>query len=331
MKRLALTATALASLLPLTVVASGAMAGDHRGLPRTYELSGDPGDLMGSKFEGIGVDPSQRRFYVSETTGGEIHRGDVVSGRTEVWLEAGTYGRLTARGITTDRRGRVYIAGGPNSLQPGGRHDLWVHASDGRLLAALDVDIENPFLNDVAVGPDGAAYVTNTNDPVVFRVARRHGEWTLTTWADATGTIATAAGFNLNGIVVSPDGRALVVAQGNTGQLWRFDLRTKAVTEIDTGGVAMTDADGLVLRGHRLYVVRNFTRMLTTLRVNHDAAAATLVRERATDPDRVFTTAKLAKGRLLLVDSKFDEPVAAPPYQVVSLGVASLRTAWHER
>ena len=38
-----------------------------------------------------------------------------------------------------------------------------------------------------------------------------------------------------------------------------------------------------------------------------------------TDPDRVFTTAKIARGRLLLVDSKFDETVAQPPYEVVAM------------
>jgi hypothetical protein len=318
MKRSGLTAAAVALMLPLTLAVSAA-AHDRRPLPRTYQLAGDPGDPQGSKFEGIGVDPARTTFYVSETTGGEIHRGDVRSGRTQVWLDEGAAGRVTARGITTDRRGRVFVAGGPNSVTPGGRHDLWVHSRSGRLLAALDVGIADPFLNDVAVGPDGAAYFTSSNAPVIFRVTHRNGRWQVRTWADASGTIATQAGFNLGGIVVSPDRRALIVAQGNTGRLWRFDLRSRAVTEIPTGGADLTNADGLVLRGRRLLVVRNFSHVLTTLRVDARGTRANLVRERATDPDRVFTTAKLAQGRLLLVDSKFDEPVAAPPYQVVSL------------
>ena len=45
-----------------------------------------------------------------------------------------------------------------------------------------------------------------------------------------SGTIETQAGFNLGGIVATRDGRALIVAQGNVGALWRFDLRSKAVT-----------------------------------------------------------------------------------------------------
>lgn len=131
--------------------------------------------------------------------------------------------------------------------------------------------------------------------------------------------IPTQAGFNLGGIVVSPDRRALVVAQGNTGRLWRFDLRSRAAAVVKTGTANLTNADGLVLRGHTLRVVRNFDRKLTTLRLDRSGREARPVTETATDPSRVFTTAKLARGRLLLVDSKFDEPVTAPPYEVVAL------------
>ncbi|MBP2356235.1 sugar lactone lactonase YvrE [Kribbella aluminosa] len=225
----------------------------------------DPG---GSKFEGIGYDARTRNYYVSETTGGEIHRGQVNSPTAVEWLKGdGTDGRWTARGVNVDSQGRVYVAGGPNGIDHPGAPDLWVYGRDGKLLAALRTGVPDSFLNDIAIGPDGAAYFTNSNAPQIFRVAERHGRWTVSTWADATGSIQTADGFNLGGIVLSPDRRALVVAQGNVGKLWRFDLRTA----------------------------------------------------KPTDPDRVLTTAKLAQGRLLVVDSKFDEATAVPPYQVITL------------
>ena len=75
------------------------------------------------------------------------------------------------------------------------------------------------------------------------------GDWTVITWADAAGTIAQEPGFNLGGIVVSPDRDALVVAQGNVGALWRFDLRTAQATTVDIGSTDLTNADGLVLLG----------------------------------------------------------------------------------
>jgi sugar lactone lactonase YvrE len=288
--------------------------------PATYTLNGDPADAAGSKFEGIGLDRRRGKFYVSETTGGEIHRGRLNRARTRVWLPGdGRDGRFTARGITVDRAGRVYIAGGPNNIEHPGMPNLWVYDRHGKELASFVLGDPDAYLNDVAIGPDGAAYFTDSNDPQIFRVARLNGRWQAARWKDASNTVTRQPGFNLGGIVVSPDRRALVVAQGNTGKLWRFDLSTKRVTLIRTGSTDLTGADGLVRNGRQLIVVRNFPRVLTTLKLDRRARSATLVREVATDPNRVFTTAKLARGRLLLVDSHFDEPVGRPPYQVVAL------------
>lgn len=315
-----LTAAVLAGTTIVTTIAA-VPAVSHAddggsGRPATYALPGDP---AGSRFEGIGVDRRQRTFYVSEVTGGEIHRGSTRGGAAVEWKGEGVDGRFTARGITTDRQDRVYIAGGPNGIGTG-RPDLWVYEADGTLRAALRVGVPNAFLNDVIVGPDGAAYFTNSNAPQIFRVAEQGGVWTVSTWLDATGVIPTAAGFNLGGIVVSADRSALVVAQGNVGRLWRVDLRTRAVEPVETGGADLVNADGLVLDGDDLLVVRNFSRRLTTLELDDDGRTAELEADVATDPTRVFTTAKIARGRLLLVDSKFDEqPVAAPPYEVVAL------------
>ncbi|NIK61280.1 SMP-30/gluconolactonase/LRE family protein [Kribbella shirazensis] len=310
-----LSATLALSATLLGVGASTAFAAR----PSTYEL---PGDAGGSKFEGIGYDARTANYYVSETTGGEIHRGQLRSGDAIEWLQGdGTDGRWTARGVNVDAQGRVYVAGGPNGIDHPGAPDLWVYDRDGNLLAALRTGVPNAFLNDLVIGPDGAAYFTNSNAPQIFRVAERNGDWTVTTWADATGTIATTTGFNLGGIVVSSDGKALVVAQGNVGKLWRFDLRTAAATEVDTAGADLVNADGLVQQDDSLWVVRNFSKVLSTLRLSEDGRTARLISATPTDPDRVLTTAKLAQGRLLAVDSKFDEATAVPPYQVITLTV----------
>lgn len=311
----ALSALTLSVALPLTLTMTPAHAD---GRPDRYLLPGDPvvDGAGGSKFEGIGVDSATGRYYVSEVTGGEIHRGRADDARAAEWLSGdGTDGRFTARGVTVDGAGRVYIAGGPNGTG-NDRPDVWVYDRGGRLLAALRVPSGEAFINDVAIGPDGAAYFTNSNAPQIFRVADDGAGWTATTWADATGTITPQSGFNLGGIVLSPDRSAFVVAQGNTGDLWRFDLRTATASRIDTGA-DLVNADGLVRRGRDLVVIRNFSRSIAHLELSADASQARLIGQRATDPDRVFTTGKLLAGRLLLVDSHFDENVGLPPYEVV--------------
>lgn len=286
--------------------------------PASYELVGDADSPVGSKFEGIGADERRGLFYVSEVTGGEIHRGSVQSSQAEEWLAGdGTDGRHTARGITVDDEGRVYVAGGPNGLGTG-RPDLWVYDASGRLLAALRAPGQDVFLNDVAIGADGAAYFTDSNDAQVFRVADDGAGWRATLWADATDRIERRPGFNLGGIVLTADRSAFVVAQGSTGRLWRFDAGTGEATPVETGGADLTNADGLVRQGNRLTVVRNFSRMVATLRLAADGTRARLVAQEASAGDRVLTTAKTLRGRILYVDSKFDEPVATGPYEVVT-------------
>lgn len=303
---------ALLPVVPLTLTGPAAA----EGRPDSYQLQGDPG---GSKFEGIGSDTRRGVFYVSEVTGGEIHRGTAQDPTTREWLAGdGADGRFTARGVTVDSAGRVYIAGGPNGIGQPGRPDLWVYSATGDLLAALRAPGDDVFLNDVAIGPDGAAYFTNSNAPQVFRVALGAQGWHATLWADATGVIATRPGFNLGGIVTAPDRTALVVAQGTTGELWRFDLADASVSPVSTSGADLTGADGMVRRGRVLTVVRNFQRMLATLELSEDGSVAALVGQRATDPTRVLTTAKVLRGRMLFVDSKFDEAAATPPYEVVT-------------
>ena len=315
-----LAGIAASATLSFTALGMGtaANAAEGNGRPTSYLLEGDPSAQGGSKFEGIGVDQESGKFYVSEVTGGEIQRGSADRAQAEEWLAGdGTDGRYTARGITVDDEGRVYIAGGPNGTG-NDRPDLWVYSPEGELLAALRVPDNNAFLNDVAIGPDGAAYFTNSNDPTIIRVAEGADGWQATEWADGSSRITPVEGFNLGGIVLSQDRSAFVVAQGTTGQLWRFSVATGEVSEIDTDGANLRNADGLIAQGRDLAVIRNFDKQLVHLELNPSATSAQLVSSRATDPDRVFTTGKLLDGRLLLVDSHFDEQTAQGPYEIVT-------------
>ena len=107
MKRTALITSTLLVAVGSTLSAAPALAHSDHGRPATYLLTGDTDSPVGSKFEGIGADERRGLFYVSEVTGGEIHRGTVRSATTAEWLSGdGTDGRFTARGITVDKEGK---------------------------------------------------------------------------------------------------------------------------------------------------------------------------------------------------------------------------------
>jgi sugar lactone lactonase YvrE len=262
----------------------------------------------GTFLEGIGVDKRSGVFYVSAANeSGAIYRG-FTRARSQVlqlWQppRAGDNGR----GIDVDRAGRVYVAGGPAA-------EVRVFARDGRLLAELPTGAPASFLNDVWVGRDGAAYVTDSSLPVIWRVSHGRSGWRIERWLDVSPTIAytpALSDFDLGGIVTTSNGRYLLSTQGTTGQLWRIDVRARSIVEVGLGGVRLTNADGIVLRGTTLYVVQNFTRQITKLKLRDRFTTARLDEVLPTPADRTFTTAKRVGGRLLVVDSKFGFPPTA--------------------
>ena len=262
----------------------------------------------GVYIEGIGVDEHAGVFYVSSTNqSGTIYRGRL-SGRErrlEVWQPA-TAGN-DGRGIEVDRAGRVFVAGGPAA-------EVRVFDRRGALLAELPTGAAGSYLNDLWIGPDGAAYVTDSSLPVIWRVSNRFGHWRIDRFLDVSGTIAYTpplTDFDLGGITLSRSGRYLLTTQGTTGQLWRIDLWTRRISEVDLGGTRVVNADGIVLRGHTLYVVQNFSRQISKLRLGRRFESGTLERVLPTPADRTFTTAKPVGRTLLAVDSKFGFPATA--------------------
>ena len=132
-------------------------------------------------------------------------------------------------------------------------------ASNGDLLATFLPPGDVGFLNDVAVTRD-AVYVTDSFNAQLVKIPLpANGSLPsedAATLLPVTGDFnADREGANLNGIVAKSG--TLVVAQSSTGKLFRVDPATGIADQVDLGGEPLTNADGLELRGHRLYVVGN--------------------------------------------------------------------------
>jgi sugar lactone lactonase YvrE len=272
--------------------------------------------------EGVAYQSDTGDFYVGSTTDGTVFRGNVEGGPKEadVFLEPESDGRTTAIGMEVDEEGRLFIAGGDT-----GR--IFVYDTDSAdLVRRLDTpDTEATFLNDVAVTSDGDAYVTDSLRPVLFRVpSTADGVGEAEPWLNFEGTPAEyQEGFNFNGIDATGDGGYLVAVQSNTGELFRIDIESKQVVEIDLGGKTLTNGDGLLLDGHTVYVVRNEEGLIVPVKLSGEYITGK-VGEPFTDPSFAFpTTIAKTDGRLLVVNSQFDKQEGEPelPFTVSSVEV----------
>jgi Cu-Zn family superoxide dismutase len=279
--------------------------------------------------EGIAYDPASHAFYTASAVTGAVVRVDMKTRRTTTIVPAGD-GLFPAQpfpsrlGMKLDQAGRLWIAGGRT-----GRMAL-VKGSDGTVLRRFETPTsKESLINDVAlVGLAG--YFTDSFVPTLWRVQTTGdtiGE--LEPWLQFKGTpIEYANGPNLNGIAATANGADLIVVQMNKGLLFRVHIADKRVTPIDTHGEDLTAADGLVLDGRTLYLVRQSAQEVVTLDLANDLSNAHVV-HRFRDPAFLWTaTAAKAGDQLLIVNTQFNKresnsPVT--PFTVVAVPIARLR------
>jgi sugar lactone lactonase YvrE len=204
-----------------------------------------------------------------------------------------------------------------------------VDAASGAVIKQLEVpDPSKSLINDVALVGD-AGYFTDTRVPTLWRIAANGREiGALEPWLDFTGTpLQYYEGANLNGITATPDGRSLIVVQMGKGLLYRIDTKTKAVTAIDTGGADLTGADGLVLDGRTLYVVRQTAVEVATVQLSDDLTKGTVI-SRFKDPALAWPATAVKVGSdLIVVNTQFNtraNGTQTVPFTLISVPVSKL-------
>lgn len=269
--------------------------------------------------EGIAYQQGTPYFYVSSNADGTIFRGRLDEEMTGVFLPGGQDGRTSATGMKVDDQGRLFVSGAAT-----GKFFVYDTAG-GQLLAGFSNGLTNTFINDVTISREGDAYFTDSINPVLYRITTdATGHLVLQSWLDLTGTpIVYQPGFNLNGIAVTENDKYLLTVQSNTGKLFRIDLDTQQVTEVNLGGATLVNGDGLWLRGHTLYAVLNAANTIDKVQLSGDFSSGQVVSS-TTDPSLHFpTTVTIADGRMLVVNSQFDRrcPGCQPdlPFTVSSI------------
>lgn len=176
--------------------------------------------------EGIAIG-RQPYAYLGSLANGDIYRISLASGRGKV-ISAGP--GTPSVGMKIDHRGRLFVSGGAAG---DGRV---VDTGTGRVLASYQFAAAPTFINDVTLSRHGA-FFTDSQQPFLYRVPLDlRGEAVP---LPLTGDIVYQAGFNVNGISGTPDGRALLVVQSNTATIFRVDPTTAvAVFRLDARGTS---------------------------------------------------------------------------------------------
>ncbi len=172
------------------------------------------------------------------------------------------------------------------------------------LLPAADPN----FANDITLGPDGTAYVTDSFSPVIYKVA-----------PDGTAGILlrdnvnfASPGFGLNGIVYHPNG-FLIVANAGKRRLFKVDLLNgNAVTEIT--GTGDLPGDGLTLLNNDLYVVTGGTRVAQVRSMNNWQTAS-IVKFDATDYVGA-TTSVAVNNQIYTLNARIGENANARDFSI---------------
>ena len=299
----------LAVAIAAAVLSTSAAAGSGSSFPHTIALPN------GWLPEGIATGPHST-FYAGSRASGAVYRGSLRTGAGAVLVPAHP-GRI-ATGLKVDRRHRLLWVAGASTGQ-GYVYDLKTGADVAMYQFTTSTDT---FVNDVVV-TRRAAWFTDSRSQVLYKIAiGRHG--TLAPTAKTiplSGDLVVTPGFNLNGIDATPNGKWLVVVQSNTGKLFRVSARTGVTDEIElAGGASVTNGDGILLDGKKLYVVRNQNNEVAVVKLGRCLDSGRIV-ARLTDPALDIPTTIAEKGRrLYVVNARFTTPPTPDTtYSVVQL------------
>jgi hypothetical protein len=270
--------------------------------------------------EGITEGTGNTFYYGTLNGGGAIYRGDYRTGEIELVVDPDP--SRVAVGMSFDQRTNLlYVAG----AFAGVAHVF--DMTDGSEVATIPLATPgNSLINDATVTQD-AVYFTDSFNAFIYRVPL--GEGGVLPDPATAESIALVGDYynepqppapepfiaNGNGIVATPNAKWLILVNSFTGILYRVNPSTGYAKQIDLGGDDVATGDGLVLRGHTLYVVQNYLNMIGVVELDRSYTTGSYVQALTSELFRIPTTAAIFGNALYAVNARFDEfdPFAPPP------------------
>lgn len=240
--------------------------------------------------EGGIFDPVERAFYVGSLTNGSVTRVDALTG--ELWVVSPVdTDKWRTLGVDVDPAARRLFVCALHDVEP--LHgEVWEYdlATFERIRHDLTLAAPGGSCNDLAAAPDGSVYVTDREQPNIYRVDPSSGEVTL--FVSDRILEKPSLGIGQNGIVILPDGAGIMTTTYLLPALNHISMdEPPQVTRVEISGdfhdytSLGAGADGMILHDGALYVA--FSSELIRVDRNDDwlsvTATSTNVRSGMTD------------------------------------------------
>jgi len=169
-------------------------------------------------------------MYVGSAAAGGVFRIRPHAPQAEIWIPPGAFGTRSILGVLADERSNTLWAcsddlsafgiPGPNAIAGSALKGFDLKSGEGMVSAVLPGD--HTLCNDIAIGPDGSAYVTNTVAPQILRLPPKGKQ--LEIWLSDPALQPPPGGAGLDGIAFGSDGN-LYVDTYSPGDLFRIELK----------------------------------------------------------------------------------------------------------
>jgi sugar lactone lactonase YvrE len=238
-------------------------------------------------------------LYVSSLASGGVYRVLPHATEAQLWIQPATFGTHSTFGVLVDEpAGILWVCSNDRSSQ-----GMNIGPADGvSALFAFDLKtgagkLSVPFpskpstCNDITLGPDGAAYVTNTAAPQILRLAK--GAKELEVWFTEP-SLQPEKGGGLDGLSFGPDGNLYVNTVG-PGELYRIDVKKGKATRLTklTPSRPLFHTDGMRRYGKDFLLIEGQGR-LDLMKVQGDSVTVETLKEGYTVPTGVTPVGKTA-------------------------------------
>jgi sugar lactone lactonase YvrE len=261
---------------------------------------------------------SDGTIIIGSLAEGTIFRVPSGGSTAEPWIAAGTNGSMSILGVLADEQSGTLWACSSNlgafGIQPpGGENPVALKSFDlktGEPKGSVSLPAEPALCNDIAIGPDGATYVTDSLNPTILRL--KPGATAFEVWAK-NDLFVVKGGAGLDGIVFGPDGNVYADTYHGHG-LFKVEVNEDGsagtVTQLKPSQ-KLELPDGLRLHGDALLLVEGGGR-LDLITVSGDAAEIKVLKDGLKVPvavTQVGDTLWVLEGQL----NSLLDPKAGPP------------------